>query len=270
MVYELSLPLFLLPRADHLPRNPQSRRLPHSPPRRRLPPLHLPEPPGRAAIVAWSRRQPRRPLPSLPLPESPPGRASTAAGSRHQQPRGSPPSIRSGQRSSRRRRRLPPPHSPEPPPPPQPEAAPPGALAARRLSAPEATPPRPSRRLTGSSQRVVSPRRRHHPGRTAGRQSSTTGPVRPDIRDRCRLAIWKQGIDACCRNFFFLLEEMILDPDSHGLAAALYLNLSCLEEAKPILGSSETVPFLTKLFSIGEPPISEPLVYQRISTPISC
>ncbi|GAB2248177.1 hypothetical protein Droror1_Dr00008059 [Drosera rotundifolia] len=51
----------------------------------------------------------------------------------------------------------------------------------------------------------------------------------------------------------FLLEEMILDPDSHGLAAALYLNLSCLEEAKPILGSSEAVPFLTKLLSIGDP-----------------
>ncbi|GAB2211794.1 hypothetical protein Droror1_Dr00025129 [Drosera rotundifolia] len=84
------------------------------------------------------------------------------------------------------------------------------------------------------------------------------------------VAFQKQGIDACCRNFFFLLEEMILDPDSHGLAAALYLNLSCLEEAKPILGSSETVPFLTKLLSIGEPPISETLVYQRISTPISC
>ncbi|GAB4829339.1 U-box domain-containing protein 45 [Ancistrocladus abbreviatus] len=44
-----------------------------------------------------------------------------------------------------------------------------------------------------------------------------------------------------------LLEEMMSDPDSHGLAAALYLNLSCLEEAKPIIGSRGAVPFLVKL-----------------------
>ncbi|GAB2280610.1 hypothetical protein Dimus_015239 [Dionaea muscipula] len=50
-----------------------------------------------------------------------------------------------------------------------------------------------------------------------------------------------------------LLEEMMSDPDSHGLAAALYLNLSCLEEAKPAIGSSEAVPFLIKLLSMGEP-----------------
>ncbi|GMH26078.1 hypothetical protein Nepgr_027921 [Nepenthes gracilis] len=44
-----------------------------------------------------------------------------------------------------------------------------------------------------------------------------------------------------------LLEEMTSDLDSHGLAAALYLNLSCLEEAKPIIGSSTAVPFLINL-----------------------
>ncbi|GAB4840586.1 U-box domain-containing protein 45, variant 2 [Ancistrocladus abbreviatus] len=44
-----------------------------------------------------------------------------------------------------------------------------------------------------------------------------------------------------------LLEELMSNPDCHGLAAALYLNLSCLEEAKPIIGSGEAVPFLVKL-----------------------
>lgn len=44
-----------------------------------------------------------------------------------------------------------------------------------------------------------------------------------------------------------LLEDMIADPNSYGLAAALYLNLSCLEEAKATIGSSKAVPFLIKL-----------------------
>lgn len=44
-----------------------------------------------------------------------------------------------------------------------------------------------------------------------------------------------------------LLEEMISSTNSHGFATALYLNLSCLEEAKPIIGSSNAVPFLTEL-----------------------
>ncbi|XP_022131860.1 U-box domain-containing protein 45-like [Momordica charantia] len=44
-----------------------------------------------------------------------------------------------------------------------------------------------------------------------------------------------------------LLEEMIMNPNSHGYATALYLNVSCLEEAKTIIGSSCAVPFLTQL-----------------------
>ncbi|PON82818.1 Beta-catenin [Trema orientale] len=44
-----------------------------------------------------------------------------------------------------------------------------------------------------------------------------------------------------------LLEEMISSTNSHGFATALYLNLSCLEEAKCIIGSSQAVPFLTRL-----------------------
>ncbi|KAL6186361.1 hypothetical protein ACLB2K_042481 [Fragaria x ananassa] len=44
-----------------------------------------------------------------------------------------------------------------------------------------------------------------------------------------------------------LLEEMISYPSSHGPATALYLNLSCLEEAKPLIGISPAVPFLTQL-----------------------
>ncbi|XP_022962451.1 U-box domain-containing protein 45-like [Cucurbita moschata] len=41
-----------------------------------------------------------------------------------------------------------------------------------------------------------------------------------------------------------LLEEMIMNPNSHGYATALYLNVSCLEEAKSIIGSSCAVPYL--------------------------
>lgn len=41
-----------------------------------------------------------------------------------------------------------------------------------------------------------------------------------------------------------LLERMIPNSNAHGPATALYLNLTCLEEAKPIIGSSQAVPFL--------------------------
>ncbi|KAL0335991.1 UNVERIFIED_CONTAM: U-box domain-containing protein 45 [Sesamum radiatum] len=41
-----------------------------------------------------------------------------------------------------------------------------------------------------------------------------------------------------------ILEKMIASTDAVGAATALYLNLSCLEEAKPVIGSSEAVPFL--------------------------
>ncbi|CAN1152452.1 U-box domain-containing protein 6 [Linum perenne] len=44
-----------------------------------------------------------------------------------------------------------------------------------------------------------------------------------------------------------LLEEMISCSDSIGSTTALYLNLSCLEEAKLIIGSSLAVPFLTQI-----------------------
>ncbi|XP_043703985.1 U-box domain-containing protein 6-like [Telopea speciosissima] len=44
-----------------------------------------------------------------------------------------------------------------------------------------------------------------------------------------------------------LLEEMILMSKGYKSATALYLNLSCLEEAKPIIGSSQAIPFLVHL-----------------------
>ncbi|OIW14661.1 hypothetical protein TanjilG_33003 [Lupinus angustifolius] len=44
-----------------------------------------------------------------------------------------------------------------------------------------------------------------------------------------------------------LLEEMILNTSSHGCATALYLNLSCLEDAKPVIGSSQAVQFLIQV-----------------------
>ncbi|OMO60447.1 Armadillo [Corchorus capsularis] len=43
-----------------------------------------------------------------------------------------------------------------------------------------------------------------------------------------------------------LLEDMLCNSDAHESATALYLNLSCLEEAKPIIGSSKAVPFLVQ------------------------
>ncbi|KAJ6431328.1 hypothetical protein OIU84_018752 [Salix udensis] len=44
-----------------------------------------------------------------------------------------------------------------------------------------------------------------------------------------------------------LLEDMISNSDSDGSATALYLNLSCLEEAKSVIGSSQAVPFLVQI-----------------------
>ena len=44
-----------------------------------------------------------------------------------------------------------------------------------------------------------------------------------------------------------LLEEILCNPHSHGSVTALYLNLSCLEDAKPIIGSSLAVPFMVNL-----------------------
>lgn len=41
-----------------------------------------------------------------------------------------------------------------------------------------------------------------------------------------------------------LLEEMISKSNSYWSTTALYLNLSCLEQAKPIIGSSIAIPFL--------------------------
>ncbi|KAJ7957594.1 RING-type E3 ubiquitin transferase [Quillaja saponaria] len=44
-----------------------------------------------------------------------------------------------------------------------------------------------------------------------------------------------------------LLEDMISNSSSYGCATALYLNLSCLEQAKPVIGTSQAVPFLIQL-----------------------
>ncbi|KAG2320779.1 hypothetical protein Bca4012_056173 [Brassica carinata] len=44
-----------------------------------------------------------------------------------------------------------------------------------------------------------------------------------------------------------LLERMISCSQSQGPAIALYLNLSCLEKAKPVIGSGQAVPFFVKL-----------------------
>ncbi|KAF8399924.1 hypothetical protein HHK36_015794 [Tetracentron sinense] len=51
-----------------------------------------------------------------------------------------------------------------------------------------------------------------------------------------------------------LVEEMILNSNSYGSASALYLSLSCLEEAKSIIGSSEAVPFLIQLLQADTEP----------------
>ncbi|CAK8567187.1 unnamed protein product [Lathyrus sativus] len=44
-----------------------------------------------------------------------------------------------------------------------------------------------------------------------------------------------------------LLEEMISNTNSYGCATALYLNLSCLEEAKQMVGTSQAVQFLIQM-----------------------
>ncbi|XWS34594.1 hypothetical protein CRYUN_Cryun21dG0051600 [Craigia yunnanensis] len=49
-----------------------------------------------------------------------------------------------------------------------------------------------------------------------------------------------------------LLEDMLSNSNAHESATALYLNLSCLEQAKSIIGSSKAVPFLVQLLG-GEP-----------------
>ncbi|KAL7171706.1 hypothetical protein ACSBR2_036377 [Camellia fascicularis] len=51
-----------------------------------------------------------------------------------------------------------------------------------------------------------------------------------------------------------LLEKMIAKSNSHGSATALYLNLSCLDKAKPIIGVSEAVPFLIKVLQAETDP----------------
>ncbi|OIW00633.1 hypothetical protein TanjilG_09114 [Lupinus angustifolius] len=44
-----------------------------------------------------------------------------------------------------------------------------------------------------------------------------------------------------------VLEEKISNSSCYGCATALYLNLSCLEDAKPMIGTSQAVQFLTQL-----------------------
>ncbi|KDP26782.1 hypothetical protein JCGZ_17940 [Jatropha curcas] len=51
-----------------------------------------------------------------------------------------------------------------------------------------------------------------------------------------------------------LLEMMISNSDFHGSATALYLNLSCLEAAKSIIGSSHAVPFLVQILQGQDEP----------------
>ncbi|XVE85289.1 hypothetical protein DITRI_Ditri17bG0080000 [Diplodiscus trichospermus] len=43
-----------------------------------------------------------------------------------------------------------------------------------------------------------------------------------------------------------LLEDMLSNSNAHESATALYLNLSCLEQAKSIIGTSKAVPFLVQ------------------------
>ncbi|XP_020269839.1 U-box domain-containing protein 45-like [Asparagus officinalis] len=50
-----------------------------------------------------------------------------------------------------------------------------------------------------------------------------------------------------------LLETMITNSKTCESSAALYLNLSCLDEAKPIIGSSKAVPFLIHLLHPNSP-----------------
>lgn len=50
-----------------------------------------------------------------------------------------------------------------------------------------------------------------------------------------------------------LLEDMITNSDACESAAALYLNLSCLDDAKPIIGSSGAVPYLVRFLYPSSP-----------------
>ncbi|KAF8050552.1 hypothetical protein N665_1942s0002, partial [Sinapis alba] len=56
----------------------------------------------------------------------------------------------------------------------------------------------------------------------------------------------EQGVDVSIRNHSSA-EKMLCYPHSHGSVTALYLNLSCLEDAKPVIGSSLAVPFMVNL-----------------------
>ncbi|URE10703.1 U-box domain-containing protein [Musa troglodytarum] len=47
-----------------------------------------------------------------------------------------------------------------------------------------------------------------------------------------------------------LLEQMISNSEMFECVAALYLNLSCLNEAKPLIGSSKAVPFLIQVLQV--------------------
>lgn len=83
----------------------------------------------------------------------------------------------------------------------------------------------------------------------------------PPVLSCIVLCLTHQCFNICSPWFFFLrnkelilaaqviplLEEMISNHNSHPSATALYLNLSCLEDAKPIIGTSQAVPFLTQL-----------------------
>lgn len=54
-----------------------------------------------------------------------------------------------------------------------------------------------------------------------------------------------------------LLDELVSKSNSHGSATALYLNLSCLDEAKPIIGSSDAVPFLINVLGTETHPLAK-------------
>lgn len=54
-----------------------------------------------------------------------------------------------------------------------------------------------------------------------------------------------------------LLDELVSKSNSHGPATALYLNLSCLDEAKPIIGSSDAVPFLINVLGTETHPLTK-------------
>ncbi|XP_030960663.1 U-box domain-containing protein 6-like [Quercus lobata] len=51
-----------------------------------------------------------------------------------------------------------------------------------------------------------------------------------------------------------LLEKMISNPNSHGCATALYLNLSLIEEGKHIVGSGQAISFLTQVLRANPEP----------------